>query len=109
MIHQRSVIYTNCVSSLIKVLHFHLSFFMCNHPSLSFYPQSIGFSDVLKSASHVDETMLHSLQERLGETSSQSVVVAVDRYVLCSLIVVFFQDGVIFIFRNWVLQNIFTV
>ncbi|VDD93760.1 unnamed protein product [Enterobius vermicularis] len=52
---------------------------MCNHPSLSFYPQSIGFSDVLKSASHVDETMLHSLQERLGETSSQSVVVAVDR------------------------------
>uniref|UniRef100_A0A0N5A8A3 SEC7 domain-containing protein n=1 Tax=Syphacia muris TaxID=451379 RepID=A0A0N5A8A3_9BILA len=34
---------------------------------------------VLKSASHVDETMLHSLQERLGETSSQSVVVAVDK------------------------------
>lgn len=34
---------------------------------------------VLKSASHVDERMLHSLQECLGETSSQSVVVAVDK------------------------------
>ncbi|MFH4975093.1 hypothetical protein AB6A40_001802 [Gnathostoma spinigerum] len=34
---------------------------------------------VLKSTSHVDEYMLHSLQEKLGETTSQSVVVAVDR------------------------------
>uniref|UniRef100_F1KQQ2 Brefeldin A-inhibited guanine nucleotide-exchange protein 2 n=1 Tax=Ascaris suum TaxID=6253 RepID=F1KQQ2_ASCSU len=34
---------------------------------------------VLKSASHVDERMLQSLQECLGETTSQSVVVAVDK------------------------------
>ncbi|VDM47439.1 unnamed protein product [Toxocara canis] len=34
---------------------------------------------VLKRASHVDESMLHSLQECLGETTSQSVVVAVDK------------------------------
>ncbi|VDN05986.1 unnamed protein product [Thelazia callipaeda] len=34
---------------------------------------------VLRSTSHVDERMLCSLQECLGETTSQSVVVAVDR------------------------------
>ncbi|KHN72797.1 Brefeldin A-inhibited guanine nucleotide-exchange protein 1 [Toxocara canis] len=35
--------------------------------------------NVLKSALHVDERMLHSLQECLGETTSKSVVVAVDK------------------------------